>query len=308
MPKLAIAELKSNRVTWINVTHPGSRELAALKRRFHFLDMDLRECPPPFQRPKLVVRPDYLFMILLFPRFDRATKKIKPIEIDFFIGKNFLVSVHDNHHSSLTELWDSFGKTKGKRGFLAKNPAELLYELLDTLLDSCFPMLVHLANEIDTVENHMSDVHNRDTIRKIFRLKTNIVNFKKCMQPHKSVIRKLIAAAPTFFPTKVLSTYFQHLVEHTKEIWDNLETSAETLDAIEDSHMSLLNFRANDIVRILTIFAVIVFPLTLIAAIFGMNTTDTPIVGNPLDFWIIIGLMSAGTLGMIIYFRWKKWL
>lgn len=308
IPKLAVHEIKSSRMTWVNVTRPGQEELAALRRRFHFLDIDLKECPPPLQRPKLVDRPDYLFMILFFPLFDRETGTVRPAEVDFFIGKNFLVSVHANKLPLIEKTFTHLQNDRKKRAsVLKRDPGALLYQLLDSLLDECFPMLVHLSRDIDRAESFMNNMHNPNTIRELFRIKTNIVNFKKCIQPHKHVIRKLTDAAPRFFSGAILTTYFSHLVDHTKEIWDSLQSFTETINAIEDGHVSMLNFRTNNIIRVLTLFAVIVFPLTLIASIFSMNTNDIPIVGRPYDFWIIIGLMLAGTLGMLTYFKLKKW-
>lgn len=154
----------------------------------------------------------------------------------------------------------------------------------------------------------MTEVSNRDTIHEIFRIKTNIVNFRKCMHPHKAVIRKLITTAPAFLPTESLSLYFQNLIDHTKEIWDSLGVYAETLGAVEDTHLSLLNFHTNDVVRILTVFAAIAVPMNLIAGLFGMNARATPILGSPYDFWIIIGVMVLSMSAIIGFFKWRKWI
>ncbi|MBI4133393.1 magnesium transporter CorA family protein [Candidatus Uhrbacteria bacterium] len=307
--KQAITELKGTKVTWVDVRTTGKEELATLKRRFKFLEIDLKDCAPPLQRPKIVERPSYLFMILLFPVFDPSSRELKPVEIDLFISKNYLVTVHTHTPPPLARLFERAATDKALRmTLLGETPGKLLYHLLDELLDTCFPMLVHIANDVDATESRMTEVHDRGTIHEIFRLKTNIVNFKKAMQPHKMIMRKLIGAASKFFATKHLEIYFGNLVDHTKEIWDSLELQNDTLNAIEDTHLSLLNFRSGDIIRVLTLFAVIVFPLTLMAAIFGMNTINMPIIGHPFDFWIIIALMIAGVCGMIAYFKLKRWL
>ncbi len=305
----AIIKLKGTKVSWVNVSQAREEELAALKKNYKFLDLDLKECPPPLQRPKLVERPNYLFLILVFPFFDRATRQIRLSEIDFFITRQTVVMVHDQRLEPLKKLFARAQKEKRlSAGLLNGSPTKLLYRLLDELLDSLFPILAHIGQDIDLVENKMTEVHDRRTIHEIFRIKSNLVGFKKSMQPHKTVIRKLIATISRFGEVSNLLTYFQNLVEHTKEIWDTLENYSSTLTAIEDTHLSLLTFRTNDIIRTLTIFAVIVFPLTLFAAIFGMNTIHTPIVGQEADFWIILGLMASSTGVMLAYFKSKRWL
>lgn len=304
----AIAELKGKKVSWVNVTKTGKEELATLKRRFGFFDFDLKDCPPPIQRPKLVERPGYFFMILLFPVYDRTTRKIRPVEVDFFIKRNLIVTVHEKL-PAMESIFAEATKNRGERDkLLGGSSAELLTKILDELLDTCFPMLLHIAHEVDAVEDHMTEVRERQTIGEIFRVKTNIVNFKRCIQPHKEVLRKLAKQAPDLLETKNLENLFARLVDHTKEIWDALESSADALTAIEDTHLSLLNFYTNDTIRVLTIFAVIVFPLSLVAGIFGMNTVNAPFIGGDYDFWVVMGLMAVGGLGMLAYFKWKKWL
>lgn len=304
-----IKEVKGTKVSWVHATRTSKEELLALKKRFRFDPLDLADCAPPLQRVKLVERSSYLFLILLFPVFDRKSRQVKPVEVDFFIGKNYLVTINQPEIEGVKKIFESAQKDRHLRmKLLGESPARLLYELLEEMTAECFPMLFHIERDIDSVEEKMTEIHHRATIHEIFRIKTNIINFKRSMQPHKAAARRLVALAPRFFKTERLISYFKHLVEHTKEIWDELESSSDTLDAIEDTHLSLLNFRANDIIKTLTIFAVIVFPLTLVAAIFGMNTINTPIVGHELDFWVIIAIMAASTAAMLAFFKYRRWI
>lgn len=308
MQKEAIQEIKGTGATWVNLTKVSKAELAGLSKRFGFLDIDLHSCLPPVQRPDIAVRDKYLFMTLLFPVYDRKTGLVRPSEVDFFITKKTIITIHTNGLPPVTELMTQLKRYKNLREKTLHNPAELLYHILDNLINHCFPMLAHISKDVDSVEERITKMTDRHTIDEIYRLKNNIVDFKKSMKPHATVVRKLIATAPKFFPTKKLDIYFQNLVDHIQDIWDRLEGDSETLDALEDSHISLLNVRTNDVMRVLTLFAVIVFPLTLVAGIFGMNTLHTPIIGDPHDFWIIIFLMMVGMLAMLGYFKWRKWL
>jgi len=107
---------------------------------------------------------------------------------------------------------------------------------------------------------------------------------------------------------KINEPYFTDIIGDHIRVWNLLENNKETIESLQQANDSLLSHRTNRIMKIITLFAVIVFPLTLIAAIFGMNTNHLPIVGMRYDFWIILGLMILGMTFMIILFKVKKWL
>ena len=299
-----IGEFRTTKFSWINVTKNGEKEVEYLGKKFGFHELDLKDCLPPLQRPKLVVRPDYLFMILLFPVFDRKTRILHASEVDFFITKQTLVTVNTNELAPLREIFSACQSKKEK----CANPTDLLHKILHELLMSCFPMLVHISTDIDNVETKLRSEFERGTITEILRIKTNIVNFRKAMQPHKQVIRSLVAEAPKFFPSQKMKIYFENLVNNTKEIWDLLNNYKDTIDALHETNASLIDFRINEIMKTLTIFSVIVFPLTLLAAIFGMNTLGIPLANHPYGFWIILSAMLFGALGLLWFFEKKKWL
>lgn len=299
-----VLEFRNAKFSWINVTKNGEKEIAYLGKKFGFHELDLKDCLPPLQRPKLVVRPNYLFMILLFPVFDRKTGVLRASEVDFFITPKALITVNSNDIIPLQEI---FGKCRAKKNKCTNVP-DLLHEILHELLMSCFPMLVHISTDIDNVENKLRSEFEKGTITEILRIKTNIVDFRKAMQPHKQVIRTLVAQAPNFFPTQKIKIYFDNLINYTKEIWDLLDNYKDTIDALHETNVSLIDFRINEIMKTLTIFSVIVFPLTLLAAIFGMNTPGMPLTDHPYGFWIILGGMILGALGFLWFFERKRWL
>lgn len=304
LPPKTIKIFKTKNFQWVNVTKNSEKEVKYLEKEFNFHPLDLKDCLPPIQRPKLINRGNYLFMILLFPVFDRKSKIIHASEVDFFIAPKKIVTVHTNE---LTPLQDIFLKCE-RKNLKCNNPAVLLHQILNELLTGCFPMLVHINTDIDNIEEKMRAEFEKGTITEILRIKTNIVNFRKTMQPHKQVIRSLLANASNFFPTKELSAYFDNLVNYTKEIWDLLDNYKDTIDALHETNVSLIDFRINEIMKTLTIFSVIVFPLTLLAAIFGMNTQGMPLVDHPYGFWIILTMMLFGALGLLWFFERKKWL
>lgn len=305
-----IKTIENQKLVWAYVSSPGERELEFLENNFSFHELDLRECPPPIQRPKLVDRNKYIFMILQFPVYDKERHLIEASEVDFFISPYFIVTV--NEGARLEPLQDFFRKCQTNQRVLQEtfqNTYVLLYTILDQLLLYCFPMLNHVGWDIDRVEKKIFTNFDRETVREILNMKRNIVNFRKSMQAHKNVLKKLTEKSEKFETPNTFEPYFNELIEHTKEIWDLLENYKESINALYETHESLASFRLNNIIKTLTIFSVIVFPLTLLAAIFGMNTLGgMPFISHRLGFWFIMIIMAIGSISMYIYFKKKKWI
>jgi magnesium transporter len=312
MPKITQKINFPSGLRWTFIAKPEKKEIMALGREFNFAEQDLKDCLPPCQRPKLVDHEDYVFMILQFPVYRRQSGTIEASEVDFFIGPDYLVTIFNEELFPMKEFCEKHQKnTKLQAIYQEKTPAILLYEILNHLLHACFPMLTHISQDIDAVDKNIFNFnHNRiDIIKEIMRVKRNIVNFRKAMQAHKSVIQKLISKAERMFNAKKLEIYYNNLVNHTKDIWDFLSNYKDTVDALYEAHESLVSHRLNQIIKTLTIFSVIVFPLTLLAAIFSMNTINgMPFLDHPHSFWLVVGIMFCSMLSMVAYFKSKKWL
>lgn len=301
--------VKTDWLEWVFVTRDRPEDMNELRRRYHYHPLDLRDVIPPLQRPKVVAREGYIFMILLFPIFDRKLRQIRATEVDFFISSERLVTVNVDGYESLTSLFEACRSGMSQKQLcLSGDVNRLLYAILNDALMRVFPMLVHINNDLDAIEKRLFTQFEQNLIQELLRIKTNIVNVRKAMQGQRHVIQHLMQIAPGYFPIQQLHEYFDELVDHTKEIWDTLEIQKDSVDALHETNQSLIDFRINEIIKTLTIFSVIVFPLTLMAAIFGMNVQNMPIVSHPQSFWIILGSMVASSLGMLAYFKYRRWI
>ena len=118
-----INELQQNGVVWVNVSKQGEKELAEVGRRFNLSEQDLKESLPPFQRPKIIKRESYYFMVLHFPIFDRESRRLGFTEVDFYLSPNFLVTAHDNSILSIDNFFNECKKLeKRARNILAAMP------------------------------------------------------------------------------------------------------------------------------------------------------------------------------------------
>jgi len=300
----------NNGLTWVKIKKPRKNEIQYLQKSFKFSMIHLNDCLPPLQSPRLVEHEKYLFMILTFPVYQAKSHKIIPVEIDFFIGPNYLVTCQEHDFFPIDDLFNKFKKQNKLDSNLGSHPGSLLYEILDAALENAFPMITHINNDIEDLEERIFKTNaKRDVIKDILIVRRNIVSFRKSIQAHKTVVRKMLEKAKELkiFPTKRLESYFTNLVDDLKEIWDTLENYSDTITALFESNESIYSDRLNSIIKTLTIFSVIVFPLTLLAAIFGMNT-QMPLIESPYAFYKILGLMIVGTLVMLAIFKKKRWL
>ena len=294
---------------WIHVSRNLPQDIEYLRRRFQFHPIDLRDTLPPLQRHKLVERAElgYAFMILIFPVFDRKTKTISTVEVDFFIHNNVLVTVTNAPLPPLEHLFDTCKRDASiRKETFGADVMHLLLTTLDAIYESLFPMVSHLSADIDEIEKDLYEANQRRVIMEILRIKINIVNVRKAMHAHVKVIEALIRS-PQHVPDAESKMYFNELVEHAKEIWDSVELQNDTINALHQTHGSLIDNRTNDVIKTLTLLSVLPITLTLIVSLFAMDTGSVPFRDDPTGFYKIMILLIVAGAGMTAYFGKKKW-
>lgn len=184
----------------------------------------------------------------------------------------------------------------------------MLHEILNRLIHYCTPILDNLQLSIASIEEHIFQGYERRMVKEILIVKRNITNFRRIMQVHQSVLNKLIKKGNYLFPLHNLELDFAELVETSGDVWDTLENLHRTIDALENTNNSLINFRLNDIIKILTTISVVILPVTLVASIFGMSLKHIPLADSPAAFWLILFLMLLIFSSFMLYFKKKQWL
>ena len=188
----------------------------------------------------------------------------------------------------------------------SKGSGRLLYEVLDDLFDYCFPILDKIGYKLDSLEDDVFEGRSEEVVRDISNAKQEIISYRKIIKPERSTLRLLERHVERFLPEE-LELYFDDIVDAAERIWDLLDNYKEVVEALEDTNESVISHRQNDVLRILTVFSVILLPLTLIASIFGMNV-HFPGFETAGGFWAIVGIMVAAFAGLVAFFRYKRWL
>lgn len=309
VPK-AIHTLKIGRSQWINVICPDAAALEYLRKKFRLNTSDIADCQPELQRPKVIARPNYLFAIFLFPVFNQSSRIIEQKEVDFFFTRNAIVTIHDDRIDDLGAFFNNLTRRPETVRSFSHDLSALIAQILDELIDTGFPLLQKLSLDIDTLRGQVLHNHsNRGFVTDILHLKNNLVAFRKAAQPTEGLLTRIISALPHHNGlSREAKLSFDRLIDHTHEINEHLEIYRDAIEAVEDTHSTMISFRLNDIVRVLTVFSVILLSLTFFTNLFIIEAVDTPIIGRPLDWWALIGIMTIGTLVAIGIFKKKKWL
>jgi len=250
---------------------------------------------------------DYIFVVLQFPRYDREQDRLTVVELDLFVGPDYVITLPDNELEPIDSLFARCQESEEVRdGYFAKGAAFLLYRIVDHAVDSSFPMLRKIGQKLERLEDDIFEGRSREVVRDISNVKQEIINFRRLVRPQRVAFRDLERAMDLTTPEE-LDVYFDDVIDASERIWDTLENYKEVIEGLESTNESVLSHNVNDILRVLTSFSVIVLPLTMIASIFGMNV-QFPGVGTDVGFWLIILTMVVVFLGTATYFRMRGWL
>src|SRR5919202_4820336 len=308
-PRAELAALEGAGLTWINLTAPDQATATELAERFGWHPLDVEDVLSKRQRPKVDEYRDegYLFAVLHFPFYDSTIGRLNAAELDFFLGPDYLVTLPNVELLPVTRLFRRCSEDEELRSSLfSKGSGRLLYEVLDDLFDYCFPILDKIAYKLDSIEDAMFEERAEDVVRDISNVKQEIISYRKIIKPERSTLRLLERRVERFLPEE-LELYFDDILDSAERIWDLLDNYKEVVDGLEDTNESVISHRQNDVLRILTVFSVVLLPLTLITGVFGMNV-HFPGFDTAAAFWAIVGFMAATGIGLVAFFRFKRWL
>src|ERR671914_1572503 len=299
------AELQSSGLTWIHLESPDQEHASSLAERFGWHPLDVEDVLSKRQRPKIDDYPDYLFVVLHFPFYDKAVQRLNAAELDVFLGNDYLVTLPNVEWHPVSPLYRRCEADEEFREQLfSKGSGRLLYEVLDDCFDYCFPILDKIGHKLDSIEDDIDEGRSEEIVRDISKAKQEIISYRKIIKPQRPTLRVLERHVERFLPEE-LELYFDDLVDASERIWDLLDNYKEVVEALEATNEAALSHRQNDVLRVLTVFSVLLLPLTLIASVFGMNVAF-PGEGTAAAFWVIVAALVGVLGGLLAFFRLKR--
>ncbi|MGB2706163.1 MAG: magnesium/cobalt transporter CorA [Candidatus Omnitrophota bacterium] len=296
---------KKDVFVWVDVRKPLQKDMQFLEKHFSFHPLAIEDCMTTIQRPKIDTYDRYLFVVLHAAILARHKDKATSLELDTFIGENYVVTVHLKPTDSVSSTWE---RCLRNPAIMSRGAGYLFYFMADALVDNYFPILEKLDREIQKAEDIIFKEADRKVLNKIFDLKENVLILRRILGPQRETMNFIARGSYQPIIPADLSIYFRDVSDLLARINDNLDTYRDMLTSAMDGYMSEVSNRMNEIMKVLTIIATIMMPLTLITGIYGMNFRFMPEIGWRYGYFVIIGIMLAISAGMLLFFKRKKWL
>jgi magnesium transporter len=301
-----ISELSADGLTWVHGDRPGALEVSYLAERFGFHELDIEDVLSKRQRPKIDEYPEYIFVVLHFPFYDKTVRRLNAAELDIFLGPDFVITLPNVELLPVTYLFRRCEDDPELRADLfSKGSGYLLYHILDDLFDYCFPILDKIGAKLDSIEPAIFEERSEDVVRDISNAKQELIAYRKIIKPERATLRLLERSTQRFLPEE-LEVYFDDIVDASERIWDLLDNYKEVIESLESTNESFIFHKQQYRLQLLTVVTVILLPLTLLASIFGMNVR-VPGEGDMAAFWIILVIMLGLGAALLALFRWRRW-
>ena len=312
-PEECAAAREKPGITWINVDGLHQVELIEkIGACFNLHPLTVEDICNTTQRPKLDLFDDHLFLVVRTQRYQPASRTLEPDQISLVLGPNFLLTFQEQGGEMFAGVRQRLAGGKGR--IRSMGPDYLAYALLDAVVDNYFTVLEQLGEEIEAVEDEVIANPEQTTIHRIHLLKRELILLRKSVWPLREILGSLMRQEEQELIGEATNIYLRDLYDHTIQVIDTLETYRDVVAGLLDIYLSSLSNRMNEIMKVLTIFAVIFIPLTFIAGVYGMNFNPESSPWNMPElnwYWgypLALGLMVALVAAMLIYFKRKRWL
>ncbi|MBX4205119.1 MAG: magnesium transporter CorA family protein [Candidatus Doudnabacteria bacterium] len=310
---MATKIIHTKNLRWVDIVNPDNEDLLYLKNNFKFHPLDFEDIVATSTRTKIDEYDAYHFIILLFPYFNTELQEIRPAEVDFFVGKDYLITIHDGSMKTLSNLIKNVAAYDNVRTeYMGLNAGFLLFSILELLFKRSFPILDKINKEIAQAGKEAFEL-DLITLHKLAKLKRNIIMYRRIMKMHKFILTKLAYNKREYMMFRDSKVYFQNLIETAENIWDVLASDKESVESFEDTNQSLASHNINRVLQILTILSVVIATVTMITdiMIFFERVNIEKYLGLTSDLQLVILVTAVQFLivgGMLLLFRRKRWL
>ncbi|MBI2530479.1 MAG: magnesium/cobalt transporter CorA [Candidatus Diapherotrites archaeon] len=293
--------LKTCGFVWIDIENPGYGDFINIAKKFNLHKLAVEDAVTRNQRPKFETYPEHLFLVIHELEFDAA---LQLNELDIFLGKNFVITTHYKRLNAIEYTIETYKKNPS---LFDKGADFLIYSILDKLVDNYFAVLERYDEKMAKIENTIFREPKPIVVNELFRMKKASLSLYMTIAPQAEIVN-MLARREFPFLGKETSIYFRDVYDRMIRLIGIIDTQREIATGALEAYLSVVSNKMNEIMKVLTIIATIMMPLTLIAGIYGMNFRFLPELEWRYGYYGVLALMAVVAGIMLLYFRRKKWI
>jgi magnesium transporter len=291
-------------IVWVDIQDAGPEEFSLLLEEFGFHQLALEDAAKGQQRPKVDEYKGYLFTVLYGAERQAETGEFATREVALFIGRNYLVSLH---RGPIPEIDDAVNRWTRGGHMLSEGIGFLVYTVMDAIIDTYFPIIDAIEQELDESELAMFGQPQLFNVERLLRYKHSLVSLRRVLSPLREVFNVFLRRDQSLFSSATL-VYFQNVYDHVLRLLDALDMEREMLAAALDAHLAVTSNRLNATMKTLTIITVVVAFVGSVFGAWGMNFAKVPLAEHPWGFWLVwLGTMLLMGLALLLSWR-RRWL
>lgn len=272
---------------------------------FHIHPLALEDVLNTQQRSKYEDFENGFFFVIVNLKINSDTLQLEPEQIALFCGKNYLVSFQEDVDDSFQAV---FGRLHDNRGRIRKKgPDYLAYALVDTIVDNYYVVLDELEASMETLEINLHNGSDLPLVKdQIYQMKRSVNNFKRYLIPLRDAVTKFHRADHEFIDDSI-TIYLRDVADHVVQILDQTDNFRENLNSYQELYQSEVANRLNHVMRVLTVISTIFMPLSFLASLYGMNFENMPELHTRYGYYFLLFAMLAIFIGLLAFFRKKRW-
>ena len=293
-------------VTWFNVS--GLENVELINRIGQALGLHplvIEDVVSTRQRPKAEIYDEVVYVVVKMLTWDVEAGEINNEQVSLILGKGFVISFQERPGDVFEPLRGRIDTSKGRVRQMGAD--YLFYALIDSIVDGYFTILEKAGDAIDALEEKLTTGEDEDALKEIRDTRRDMIFLRKSVWPLREAVATLYRGESDLIGTDV-QPYLRDVYDHTFQVMDTVESFRDVVAGMQDTYLSNVSNRMNEVMKTLTIIATIFIPLTFIAGIYGMNFEVMPELKWPFGYLMVWIVMVGVALGLLVYFRRKKWL
>ncbi len=296
---------EAGKVSWVNVD--GLHDPLVLEHigaRYGFHRLVLEDVLSTHQRPKVEDHGDYFFVVLKMILYDVESRTVSAEQVSIIVTDGLLLSFQERPGDALEPVRSRLRLAKGR--IRSRGADYLAYALIDAIVDAYFEVMEKIGDDIEAIEDEAIDNGSTETMHAIHQLRRELVVLRRAVWPLRDALGPMYRGDVAMI-TEETRIFLRDVHDHAVLVIETVESLRELVTAAMDLHLSSISNRMNEVMKVLTMIATIFIPLSFFAGVYGMNFEHMPELTVPWAYPTLLAFMASLAIGMVVYFKRKRW-